>query len=175
MVEESSRSSDPAVSSGLGFLRLVSVGILAWCLDLSHGDFGFSGSSCSRVSRSSRWSSRLWLFPFDSSVLPYCSFPRSGFVGQSSQHQRRLVCLRFLALCLNVFGSDCHRSFIYASSMLLFFGSRRQRMARVLGGSRWSTASRCLSVTPFVGCGISQYQLWSLELVGSVPLCPCAG
>ncbi|CAN7004474.1 unnamed protein product [Brassica oleracea var. botrytis] len=50
MVEESSRSSDPAVSSGLGFLRLVSVGILAWCLDLSHGDFGFSGSSCSRVS-----------------------------------------------------------------------------------------------------------------------------
>lgn len=72
-------------------------------------------------------------------------------------------------------GSDCHRSFIYASSRLLFFGSRRQRMARVLGGSRWSTASRCLSVTPFVGCGISQYQLWSLELVGSVPLCPCSG
>ncbi|CAN6976962.1 unnamed protein product [Brassica rapa subsp. trilocularis] len=102
MVEESSRSSDPAVSSGLGFLRLVSVGILAWCLDLSHGDFGFSGSSCSRVSRSSRWSSRLWLFPFDSSVFPYCPFPLSGFVGQSSQHQRRLVCLRFLALCLNV-------------------------------------------------------------------------
>ena len=50
MVEESSRSSDPAVSSGLGFLRLVSVGILAWCLDLGHSDFGFSGFSCSRVS-----------------------------------------------------------------------------------------------------------------------------
>ncbi|CAF1704553.1 unnamed protein product, partial [Brassica napus] len=86
--------------------------------------------------------------------------------------KRCLLCLRVLALCLNVFGSDCHQSFIYASSRLLFFGSRRQRMASVLGGSRWSTASRYLSVTPFVGCGISQYQLWSLDLVGSVPLCP---
>ncbi|CAN6810702.1 unnamed protein product, partial [Brassica oleracea] len=112
------------------------------------------------------------LFPFDSSILPYCSLSLSGFVGQSSQHQRRLLCLRVLALCLNVFGSDCHQSFIYASSRLLFFGSRWQRMASVLGGSRWSTASRYLSVTPFVGCGISQYQLWSLDLVGSVPLCP---